>query len=224
MQNYGDYYNSLEGVYAPQVQQIQQQQAALPAQFDAQRTALEQAKTNAFKGIANTANARGVYFSGFQPDQQATYTGATYLPAVAKVAAAQTQAQSQLQQALNDVTAKRTTHAQSLWQQELDRQQAQRQFEAKQAQDQQQYQQQLSLANARSSGGGKAPSVGEIKLQVTSHIANQLAGSHGRDGKVSPETWAAAFNDYAATGGNARSFWQSFGQYAKKGYAGYAAR
>lgn len=46
---------------------------------------LNAAKDNAFGGITQNAVDRGGYFSGFTPDQEAKYTGATYLPALAKV-------------------------------------------------------------------------------------------------------------------------------------------
>lgn len=46
---------------------------------------LNAAKDQAYGGITQDAVNRGGYFSGFTPDQEAKYTGATYLPALAKL-------------------------------------------------------------------------------------------------------------------------------------------
>jgi hypothetical protein len=87
----------------PSVQSLDQILAELNPLYDPQRQAIKQnidyaqqgetallqqqdaLKTQAFGDIAQTAQDRGMYFSGFQPDQQAQYLGTTYLPTVAKI-------------------------------------------------------------------------------------------------------------------------------------------
>lgn len=83
-------------------------------------------------------------------------------------------------------------------------------------------------ASSYSGGSGKAPSAADTKAAVQQHVTQQLASSTGKDGYVSNETFAAALNDWQATGGTPRTFWQSYGRYANpkyiSKYAGYAQR
>lgn len=106
-----EYYNQLGTIYDPQVALIKQQQAQIPGQYEAQKSALEQAKINAFRDISNTASARGMTFSGFNPQQQAIYVGEKFLPAMANLAKSQQESQNALTQALNKVNAERSQTA-----------------------------------------------------------------------------------------------------------------
>jgi hypothetical protein len=90
---------------APQVRDLQaliaQQTAALQPQQDlldqsitanatsgaAQETGLGAQKDTAFKQIEQTGQNKGMFFSGFSPDEQAKYTAGTYLPALAQLQA-----------------------------------------------------------------------------------------------------------------------------------------
>lgn len=111
-QSYQDAYNSLGSVYDPQTTLVNQQLAALPGQEQIQTSALDQAKVNAFKDIDNSANSKGVLFSGFSPDQQASYLGTKYLPALAGIKSQTQQNQFKLQAALNGINADRSKQAQ----------------------------------------------------------------------------------------------------------------
>lgn len=73
----------LDAIYNPQTQFIQSQIDLIPTYYEPQKAALEQAKVNAFRDIGNTAQSRGMFFSGFQPHEQARYLGEKYLPALA---------------------------------------------------------------------------------------------------------------------------------------------
>lgn len=106
-----EYYNQLGTIYDPQVALIKQQQAQIPGQIQAQKSALEQAKINAFRDISNTASAKGMTFSGFTPNQQATYVGEKFLPAMANLETAGLESQNALTQALNKVNAERSQTA-----------------------------------------------------------------------------------------------------------------
>lgn len=110
--DYGDVYNSLQGQYQPQQQQVQSQIDALPGQQQAQMSALDQAKVNAFKDITNQANSRGVIFSGVPIDQQATYTGTKYLPAVANLQTSFNNTKNTLLGQINTLQAGRQKQAQ----------------------------------------------------------------------------------------------------------------
>ena len=125
-------YAALGSVFDPQEQLIQQQMSQLPGQAQAQRSALEQAKVNAFRDITSQARGRGVYFSGFRPEEEARYTGATFLPALAEVEGRQLQQQTALQQALLGVRQERQKQATATLQDILNREQQERQFRIEQ--------------------------------------------------------------------------------------------
>ena len=84
-----------------------------------------------------------------------------------------------------------------------------------------------AAASANSSSGG-TPTVAAQQSQVAQHVVGQFNSLKGGDGKVSEETWQNALNDWTATGGSVRTFWQNYGNYVNnkyiKTYAGYAAR
>lgn len=73
---------------APQQAQLDSEEAQNETSGSTQQAGIDQAKTNAFSTIAQNANARGATFSGFTPNAEAGYVGATYLPALAKLQAA----------------------------------------------------------------------------------------------------------------------------------------
>ena len=134
-------YANLASVYDPQRALVQQQIAALPAQYEGQKSALEQAKVNAFRDIGTAAQARGTFFSGFRPQEMARYTGEKFLPALANLGTQQQQATFNLQKALADVELAQRQAATTNLQNILNREQQQRQFEQ-------------SLAASRAAGGG----------------------------------------------------------------------
>jgi hypothetical protein len=133
---------SLNGVYQPQIQSVQQQQAALPAQFDAQTQGVEAQKNDAFNSILNGARARGtgVAFGGIPLQEQAQYTASTYAPALAKLQSDQLTQQQSLQDALNKINEDKMNTANGMYQfgvnQDLEQQklaEQQREFDAQQA-------------------------------------------------------------------------------------------
>lgn len=110
--DYGDQYNSLATQYQPQVDQLNSQIAALPGQQAAQMSALDQAKVNAFKDITSSANSKGVLFSGVPIDQQSTYVGTKYLPAVADLQTSLNDTKNTLLGQINTLQANRSKQAQ----------------------------------------------------------------------------------------------------------------
>lgn len=135
----------LAQVYDPQEQFIQQQKAALPGQFAGQRASLEQAKVNAFRDISHGAQRKGMFFSGFQPAEQARYLGEKFLPGMQDISARQEQGRLGLLEQLIGLRGQRagemTKFQEQLRQENLQRQQQEQQF-AQQSRMQ------------RSSGGG----------------------------------------------------------------------
>ena len=136
-------YANLASVYDPQRAAIQEQLNALPTQYEPQKAALEQAKINAFRDIGQTAQSRGVSFSGFTPSESARYVGEKYLPALAALGQQQEATRNKLQGALIDINAAQRQAATTNLQNILNREQQQRQFE-----------QQLALSRASAGSGG----------------------------------------------------------------------
>lgn len=86
-QMYQERQKALQEAYAPQVQGLQQQIASLPQQFEAQKSALQQAKENAFRDITKTAARGGMFYTGFTPREEARYLGEKYLPGLQQLSA-----------------------------------------------------------------------------------------------------------------------------------------
>jgi hypothetical protein len=109
-----DYYNQLAPIYEPQIASLKAQEAGLAPQYQAQKSALEQARVNAFRNISNTASSRGMAFSGFTPEMEAQYTGTTFLPAMANLETQQLKGKQSLIDAINAANAERYAKAMGL--------------------------------------------------------------------------------------------------------------
>jgi hypothetical protein len=179
----------LNSVYQPQVDQVNQQLAALPAYYQAQTEGLNVAKDNAFRDITGQASARGMVYSGMPIQEQARYTGEKYLPALAQLQQQKNEKTYGFQSQLTDIYGKRLSQAQALQQQELDREEQARQFELKRQDEERRYQQQLAAQRAsasRSGGGGggrggttKQPTVGDAAALVNALRSQGNIGDSG---------------------------------------------
>lgn len=109
---------SLQSVYQPQLDSVSQQQAALPAQYDAQAQGLQAQQQNAFGSILDSARSRGtgVAFGGIPLQEQAQYTAGTYLPALANLQTAQTQQQQSLADQINSINEDKFNTGNNLYQ------------------------------------------------------------------------------------------------------------
>lgn len=105
----------LDPVYNPQKAIIQQQQAALPGQQQAEQAGLDTAKTNAFGDINVQANDRGLSYSGMPIAEQAKYLGTSYLPAVAKLKTNYSDRNFSLQDTLAKLEADRVKQGQGIY-------------------------------------------------------------------------------------------------------------
>lgn len=125
--------------------------------MQAEEQGLNQAKTDAFQGITDQANRRGLFYSGVPIAEQAKYTGATFLPAVANLRSRYAQQKFDLTNALNKVTTDQYTQAYGVRQHELDLEEQQREFDRKMA-----AQAAADAANRAASGGAgvASPSFG----------------------------------------------------------------
>lgn len=154
--------SSLGSIYDPQVQSVQQQQAALPGQVASEEQGLQAKQQTAFGDILNGARSRGVgvAFGGIPLSDQARYTADNYLPALANLHTAQKQQQQSLSDAINAINERRATQGQSIYEGERNFAEQQRQFNETLAQQRASAQAAAAAAANPSfgfGGGGQAP-------------------------------------------------------------------
>lgn len=145
-------------------------------------SSLDQAKSNAFTSYGNTANSRGLFFSGFQPYEQNNYMQTKYNPGV-------TDANTKYTEGVNSANATLNAGKQSL-QDKIAQLNQQRADEAQQlvlnTQAQQAADAKANAAAAKAAGPTEAQ---QKQAFSDASLANmqRLAGS---DGHISPETYA----------------------------------
>lgn len=111
VQDLTTYIASLGPAFDPQVKNQQDQIDAIPGQVATAKQGVEAAKTNAFKQIDNGANRRNMLFSGVPIDEQYTYTGEKYAPALAGIEDNANSARYKLIGSINDINSQRYTSA-----------------------------------------------------------------------------------------------------------------
>lgn len=90
---------------------LTQQEKDLATNEANQTAGLAAKKDAAFGQITNNAQTRGALFSGFTPDAQATYTSATYLPALANLQKAITESRTAIQGSRNSLDSNISSEA-----------------------------------------------------------------------------------------------------------------
>lgn len=134
----------LNSVYNPQRDIYNKQINALPGQQEAQMKGLQSAKEDAFNQIVTGANRRGVAFGGIPLEEQQSYLGSSYLPAVANLKNRFIQQKGSLQEALAELAGRQRAEARDIYDREYARElEQQRLEEARRA-----------AARASSGGGG----------------------------------------------------------------------
>lgn len=142
------------------------------AQEQADTSGLEAAKKNAFESIDTGANRRGMLFSGIPLAEQGKYVGETYLPSIAglknRYAGIRGNLYQTLAQTLGGYDTEAANKAQSIYQQELDRDEQIRQFNAQLAAQ--------AAASRASSGGGGGVTFGGGGVINRGATGGQVAG------------------------------------------------
>lgn len=188
--DYNSVYDSLGSVYDPQTQLVQSQIDQLQPQQDAQQASLDQAKVNAFKDISTSANSKGVLFSGVPIDQQATYVGTKYLPAVADLKTSFNNTKNTLLGQINTINQNRSAQASST----VAKAQAQASTDAYRN-----AQLALSYAKLGNSAGNSASSA-QSKLQAQYKVTGKTVNGVGANGQTVKNT--STTNGYNFTGPN----------------------
>ena len=184
--------------YDPMRQSIATQQAALPAQFDAQAQGLQAQDQQANQDILSQAQNRGLGFSGIPVGEQAKYNATTYMPALAKLKSDQITAQTNLSDQLAKINQDQRTQAQGIYQTELDRDQKDAEFQQQMQMQQEQFNEkmaaqkaaQAAAASLGSFGGNTRPSLDSY--QGTPTISRGANGGYNfYDANGNPITGAA---------------------------------
>lgn len=165
----------LDAVYQPQKDQYNKAITATDPTMQAEEQGLNQAKQDAFQGITDQANRRGMFYSGLPIAEQAKYTGTQFLPALANLRSRYAQQKFDLTNALNKVVQDQYTQAYGVRQHELDLEEQQREFDRRMAAEAA-----ARAASAAGGGGGGGYSFGG------------LGGDVGGGGGGAPAARAAA--------------------------------
>jgi hypothetical protein len=220
---YDQAYAGLAGIYDPETALVNKQMGEADTTASADLSSLDQAKINAFKGIENNANAKGVLFSGVTPENELTYTGTKYLPAVAGVKTAQTNTKNTLTAQLNKIMADRANQATGQVSA------AQKAFNDWQAmQNTNNYRnEQLKLGYARLGVSQQRANAAADKpltqSQTVGAIHDFLQGQKGGDNHVAPSVLASAYKTFLSAGGSDAAFWTNFQGYWNPKQGNYKA-
>ena len=101
----------LNPAYSGSIDVINNRRAALPGQFQAQRSGLEAEKVVGFNQINNQATGRGMSFSGIPLDEQANYLSTKYLPGLQQLAFQENEQNLALDEALAGINKERRLKA-----------------------------------------------------------------------------------------------------------------
>lgn len=209
VQNLSDIIAQYTAAQQPQQAQLDTEVASNDASGSAQTAGLNTAKTNAFGDIEQAANNKGMYFSGFSPDAEAKYTGSTYLPALAKLQSTISATRDTLLGKKADLSAAASTSALSTQQDEqktLDAYNAQQEQEAATARAAAAQQAFEASENAKNRAASAATSAAkpltaaQQKQADASTLGQALSGVRGRDGYISPQSWASGLNKWVQAG------------------------
>jgi len=222
--------------YQPQYQTIDKDVAFNEQSGVAATAGLQAQQRQAFGGIEQAAQNKGMFFSGFSPSEQANYTSTVYLPKLAELNKTIAQTRNQLlgrkaeldTDIRNKAFATREQDMTSLrdWQ----NQQAQRAWEAEQARIKMEFDARQAAADRAASARASAASA--PANNVAENIRAMLDSRTGDDGKVSPTTWrqvaAYAYDNGIKFGGDqgfASKYWQyvnpKYGKEYQQGYEKY---
>lgn len=224
----------------PQVRDLQaliaEQTASLKPQYDliegdivsnanagqAQEIGLGAKKDKAFKQIGQASQDKGMFFSGFSPNEEAEYTAGTYLPALAQLQATIASTRSNLLGKKAELGKSAFDTATNIREQDIstknswDAAERQRAFQAEQdrisreatAAENEKNRRADAANSARSAAGAAGPSNQEL-------FSSELAKSAGNDGRVSPGVYNALKQQWVSSGyGDYKSFHDKYWKFA----------
>jgi hypothetical protein len=213
---------------APQQALIDQSITANDNAGGAQEAGLAAKKDTAFQDITQGAQDKGMFFSGFSPNEQAKYTAGTYLPALAQLQAtiAGTRAsllgkKADLNKGAFDVANQQYENDRKVladWNQMT----AQQQFAASEAEKSRAFEAQQNLTKIQSAeriaaadrnAKAAAAKAAGAPAGLINNLSTFLNSKKGRDTFVSPETYRAGLQQWTSAGGSPDSYNATFSGY-----------
>lgn len=140
------------------IKSIQDRQNLIPQKLADEEAGLQARQTDAFGEILGGARNRGLGFSGIPLGEQAKYTASTYMPALANLRRSGREEQMSLTDAILGIRSGNAKAALGLRQQDQDRAEQRRQFNANLAMQREQ----ARASRAAAGGGGFSPSMGAL--------------------------------------------------------------
>lgn len=201
----------LAKIYNPQIKAAQKERALIDQDLKAGLAATEQAKINAFRDIAISANDAGMLFSGFKPAEEGRYLGETYLPTRLRYKTDAQRSRLNLSQRIAELRGRQTSEAMSLAEKRAAAIQEERARQEQLALEREK----LALARSSSSSGGGSSMTNAQFLRAAAQSMFQELASHQdtryKDQYVSPETYKAKKAKWMAAGLSAADFDAQFG-------------
>lgn len=225
----------LQSLIAEQQQAIAPQKALIDQSIEqnaasgaAQEAGLAATQKKAFGNIEQAAQNKGMFFSGFSPDQQAEYTSSTYLPALAQLQATIAQTRSNLLGKKADMDTEVFKTATGMRENDLqvlrswEKMTAEQQFNASEAEKQRVFQARENEVTrqheARQNAANRAASAPKDVSGIVNSVGKFLKGRVGSDGKVSPASFQEGRQQWVAAGGSPDSYNQVFAGYVNAGH------
>lgn len=210
----------------PQQQLIDQSIQQNDASGAAQIAGLGAQKDTAFSNIEQGAQNKGMYFSGFSPDEQAKYTAGTYLPALAQLQGTIAQTRNSLLGKKADLntdvfkTASNIREADLQALRDWNKMTAEQKFNASEAEKQRAFEAQQKEADRRAAAAegaaGRAAAAAQSRgapAGLVGSISDYFNKYKGGDQFVSPETYRNGMQQWVKEGGSPDSFNQTFSAY-----------
>jgi len=243
VRNLNDLVSTIGQGIKPQLAGIDQSIADNQKYGDAQIAGLDAKKTTAFGDITQAANDKGMFFSGFAPDQEAKYTADTYLPALAGLQQTIAQTRAGLFQDKNKLNTDVFNKAFDTQNQDVatladwNKMTAQQQFDASESDKQRVFTAQQNQADRAAQQAAAATSAAASRYSAdrsasasasntpssAQNMAAALSSKTGNDGYVSPGTYSSLKTQWTAGGyGDAKTFDATFAGYRNPKNNGYS--
>lgn len=185
----------------------------------AQEAGLQAQAQQTYGQIEQAAQDKGMFFSGFSPEEQAKYNATTYLPALANLQATIAQTRSALMGKKADLDTNVFNKAFDTREGDINRnfqyteRVAGQEFSASEADKARQFEARENAAT-RAAQAAQSAAARASEPTAAQNMATALTSKVGGDGFVSPGTWNALRAQWTSGGyGNAASFDQAFADY-----------
>lgn len=173
MVTFDQIYSELGNVYDPSANLYQQQIDAIPTQTAAAVSQADAKKDLAYEQITNSARQRGMGFSGIPLAEQAKYNATEYAPAIANLKSNAEANRVSLLEAMNSLNRDRRTQAQSIYDNNMSRDLAERQFQ----ESIRQFNEQLAAQRAANAAANASTDLSKYLNTAASSSAPQISAN-----------------------------------------------